>query len=75
MSTEHRPFAVESDTLSIAGVPLRVFTLDDGRRIVDADDVAALFEALASGAEITEREAATLAFWVDGGRHPGGLAS
>lgn len=43
------PAAIAEASFNLFGVPLRCYVLDNGQRIVDADDVAALFDAMANG--------------------------
>ena len=55
--------AVHEGSFTIAGVIVRTYVLSDGRRIMDADDVAALFEAMGAGASPTIEEAEAFARW------------
>lgn len=41
--------AIAEDTFFLFGVRVRCYVLDDGRRIVNADDLAAMFESMATG--------------------------
>lgn len=41
------PWATHSGVLRIGSVPLRVYRLSNGKAIVDANDMAAFFEAMA----------------------------
>ncbi len=43
------PVAVSTATVRIFGVDVQVSHLNDGRRIIHADSMAALFEAMAFG--------------------------
>jgi len=45
------PVAVWRGTFTLYGVALRCYTLDDGRRVVDADDLHRLFIARAAEPE------------------------
>ena len=49
---DETPRAVWEGTFTLMGVPLRCYTLADGRRIINADDVAALFEHMGGGDDI-----------------------
>lgn len=62
------PQATHSGTVNIMGVELKVHRLDDGSTIIEAESVHALFEAMASGAPLSEEDAAALAKVVHG-RH------
>lgn len=59
--TEALPQAISESVLDIAGVKLRVYMLDDGRRIINADDVAQLFQAFEDGNPLSEDDTMTLA--------------
>jgi hypothetical protein len=64
------PKAVWSGVISVFGVDLRCSVLDDGRRVIDAEDSAKLFAAMEDDAPLTETEAAALAAfmrWQGGG--------
>lgn len=54
------PKSIASNKFSIMGVELTVHVLDNGQRIIEADGLAKLFEALAEG-PITEEDAMKLA--------------
>lgn len=43
------PFSVRQNTVQIFGVDVIVHHLNTGRRIIEADSMAALFEAMAGG--------------------------
>ena len=43
--------AIWSGTFTMYGVEVRCHTLDDGRRVIEADSVKEIFRALAEGAE------------------------
>lgn len=60
------PVSVWQGELSISGVTLHVHVLSDGRRIIEADDVHALFQARTDGAVPDEAEAAAFARWQRG---------
>lgn len=64
------PVAVWSGEMQISGVTLHVHVLDDGRRIIEAQDLTALFEAWGSGAEVDEAEAEAFFRWQQGGDLP-----
>lgn len=58
------PYALADDALEISGVRLRCYVLNDGRRVINAEDVDALFAAWGAGSPLTEEEAASLARWM-----------
>lgn len=60
------PVAVWSGELQMSGVTLHVHVLDDGTRIIDADDFHALFEAWGQGAEVDPAEVGAFARWRGG---------
>ena len=43
MSKDEIPTAVREDTIEICGATFRVYVLDNGQRVVDADDVNNFF--------------------------------
>lgn len=55
-------------TYTLGSITLRTSVLKDGRRVVDADDVAALFQAWGDGKTLTSQDAAELAKWARGER-------
>lgn len=66
MKTDDLPQSVSEGEITISGVKLRVNVLDDGRRVVRAEDVQALFDAWAAGADLTKEEGDRLtAFLLD----------
>lgn len=50
------PTATWTGTLTILGVTLRVSVLDNGQRVIHADDISALFEAMSDDTNETIRE-------------------
>jgi hypothetical protein len=60
------PESTHSSTLNIMGVELVVHVLDDGRRIIEAEGLHQLIEAMSDGVELSEDEAAELARAVRG---------
>jgi len=60
------PVSVWQGELSLSGVTLHVHVLDDGTRIIEADDMAALLEAWQRGIPVDEAEAAAFARWQRG---------
>lgn len=62
------PIAACEETLTIMGVSLRVYVLEGKRRIIHADDLAVLFEAMEDGAPCSAEDAETLAQCVKGQR-------
>lgn len=59
--SEKMPEAISESSVVICGITLRVYQLDDGRRAVNADDTALLFEAFACGATLDNEAAARMA--------------
>lgn len=59
------PSAVMHGEFTIFGVRLRCYVLDDGTRIIDADDLRALFEAMARPdcPELDQAELQAFATW------------
>lgn len=55
------PAATMAGELTLSGVSVRVYVLDDGRRILDAEDVHAVFAAWADGVPVDEVEAKAFA--------------
>lgn len=56
-------------TLTVGGLTLRVHVLDDGRRIIDAEDMAKFYEALGRlDFEPTEAELVELGRFARGGK-------
>jgi hypothetical protein len=45
------PQAIREDKLILFGVELRVYILDDGRRVIDADDTHRLFAKMKSDSD------------------------
>ena len=61
--TEGRvPVAVWEGSFRLFGVDVRCYVLDDGQRIIHADDVVALFEAMGSGGAQVVDDADLMAF-------------
>ena len=44
-----RPKAISTSVLALVGYELRVYVLEDGRRLIDAEDMQRLVEALEGG--------------------------
>lgn len=55
------PVSTHSSTLSVMGVELIVHQLSNGQRIIEAEGMGKLFEAMASGAPLSEDDAMKLA--------------
>lgn len=55
------PNAIFEDSFTVAGIEIKAYVLDDGRRILDMDGVNKLFAWMESGGEITEADAMELA--------------
>jgi hypothetical protein len=66
--SNYAPFVVAHGKLAMSGVSLRVYMLDDGSRVINADDVVLLFRVWASphGADPTQDEIAAFAKWQKG---------
>lgn len=65
--THNIPQAIASDTLRIMGLDLTVHVLDNGQRVIDADDLARFFDALGDATEpFTEEDAVRLAKAIKG---------
>jgi len=60
------PASVWHGEMSLFGVKLHLHVLDDGRRIVEAADMAALLEAMEHGGPVDEDEIAAFARWQRG---------
>jgi UDP-N-acetyl-D-mannosaminuronate dehydrogenase len=59
------PKSVASNIIHIAGLPLRCYVLDNGMRVIDADDAERFFKMLETGeAEITAEQADELARFI-----------
>ncbi len=61
------PVSVWHGELTLLGVTLHLHVLDDGLRIVEAEDMAALVEAMGRGGPVDEDEIAAFARWLQGG--------
>lgn len=46
MSDERIPIAIWEGTFELAGIPLRCSVLNDGRRVINADDVKRFFNVV-----------------------------
>lgn len=57
------PSAIWEGKFRLFGVEAKCYVLSDGRRIIDADDFHAIFEAMANGAEIMEGEMESFVRW------------
>lgn len=55
------PHSITQNTLTIMGVELIVHVLSNGQRIIEADGMRQLFEAMGAGAHATEDESILLA--------------
>ena len=60
------PVSVWQGEIPMSGVILHVHVLSDGQRIIEAEDVHAFMEAMASGAEPDENEVTAFARWLRG---------
>lgn len=61
------PVSVWQGEMTLLGVTLRLHVLDDGKRIVEAEDMAALLEAMEHGGPADGDEMAAFARWLRGG--------
>lgn len=61
------PHAIGEGELFLCGIRIRTAVLDDGRRIINAEDVHALFAAMQSGISPSPEEAHAYAMWSHGG--------
>lgn len=61
------PVSVWQGEMTLLGVVLHLHVLDDGTRIIEADDMAALAEAMGRGGPVDEDEIAAFARWLQGG--------
>ena len=62
---EKIPKAIWEGKVSICGITLRCYVLDDHRRIFNADDVAKFFQVIGDGGLMpTEQEAMKLVKWI-----------
>jgi hypothetical protein len=60
------PVSVWSGEMQLLGISLHLHVLDDGTRIVEAEDMAALLEAMEQGGPVDESEMAAFARWLRG---------
>lgn len=60
MATETIPTAVWEGTFTIMGVPLRCSVLNNGQRVINAEDIDALFDAMGDDERDIDREALQL---------------
>jgi hypothetical protein len=64
--TSGTPVSVWQGEMTLLGVVLHLHVLDDGTRIIEAQDMAALLEAMERGGRADEDEMATFARWLRG---------
>jgi hypothetical protein len=60
------PVSVWSGEMRLFGVTLHLHVLEDGTRIVEAQDMAALMEAMEQGAPVDGDEMGAFARWLRG---------
>lgn len=65
--TAETPVSVWQGEMRLLGVTLHCHVLDDGTRIIEAQDMAALLEAMERGGRADEDEMAAFARWMRGG--------
>lgn len=61
------PVSVWQGEMTLLGVVLHLHVLDDGTRIVEAQDMAALLGAMERGGPVDEDAMAAFARWLRGG--------
>jgi hypothetical protein len=67
MSDDDLPKAIWSGSFKLFGVEVKCHTLNDGQRIIEADNLAALFDAMAgSNATYTSDEMFEFSKWQSG---------
>jgi hypothetical protein len=59
--TETIPKAIGEAILNIAGIELKVFVLDNGQRVIEAESLNRFYSAMEQGAEMTEQDVKELA--------------
>ena len=64
--TKPDPVSVWQGELNLLGVTLHVHVLDNGQRIIEAEDMRAFMEAMASGGEVDQNEVTAFARWLRG---------
>lgn len=67
---EDLPRAAHEGSITLAGVAIRTYVLEDGRRIMNADDMTALHRVLKGGAQVKPDEAAAYAEFVSRSAKP-----
>lgn len=60
------PHAIAENVMMIGSIRLRVYVLNDGRRVINADDAEAFFAALGDGVKLDPDEAEAFARMVRG---------
>jgi hypothetical protein len=60
------PVSVWQGEMTLLGVTLHLHVLDNGQRIIEAQDVAAFMEAMERGAPADEEQMAAFARWLRG---------
>ena len=65
------PVSVWQGEMTLLGVTLHLHVLDDGTRIIEAQDMVALLEAMQHGGPVDEDEIAAFARWQRGGSGDG----
>jgi len=60
------PVSVWSGEMRLLGVTLHLHVLDDGTRIIEAEDMAALMEAMGRGGPVDEGDLAAFVRWQRG---------
>ena len=58
--TDNLPNAIYEGSVNIAGIEIKTYVLDDGRRIIDMEGANKLLDWLAGGNELTPEDATKL---------------
>ena len=64
--TDKLPTVVREGSFELSGVTLRTYVLDDGRRIIDADDLASFFVRWADAPTDDDADISPLIAWLGG---------
>lgn len=65
MTIERTPEAISESTIRVCGIEVKLFILDDGRRVIDKDSMDKVFALMGTG-KFPPAEAARLARWAKG---------
>lgn len=64
--TEHLPNAISEGSFTIAGIEVKTFVLDDGRRIIDMHGANRLIKWIEDGGKLTDEDAINLLLLKEG---------